>query len=111
MFLSTVALAQSPGGGSQGGGFMAFLPMLAILFIAYFLILRPQFKKQKEHQRMLTAIQKGDKVVTSGGIHGQVLKINEGSTTLILKVANDVKLEIDRGAITRKITPEEIKPK
>ena len=60
------------GQGSQGGGLMAYLPFILILAIMYFLMIRPQAKRQKEKQKMLEALKKGDRVVTIGGFHGTV---------------------------------------
>lgn len=101
-------IAMTPSGtGSQngGGGFLAFLPMILIFFIMYWLILRPQGKRQKQHKSMLETITKGDQIVTTGGIHGVVLKVNDNTATIIVKVAENVKLELDRGAVARKIVP------
>lgn len=101
-------LAMAPGGqsGGGGGGFMAFLPMILIIVIMYLLILRPQAKRQKEHQKMLSAIQKGDKVVTGGGVHGTVVRVNEEEKTLMIKIADNVKIIIDQGTLSRKVTEE-----
>ena len=88
------------------GGFMSFLPMIAILVIAYLLILRPQMKKQKEHQKMLGALEKGDTIVTTGGIHGTIVRVNEEDGTMLVKVAENVKLVMDRGAVIRKPSTE-----
>ena len=88
-----------PGGG--GGGIMAFLPLILIFVIMYLLIIRPQQKKQREHQRMLDALKKGDKIVTSGGVYGQIMGIKEREQTLIVKVAENVKIEMSRAAVAR----------
>ena len=88
-----------PGGG-QGGGtssLIGLLPFVAIFAIFYFLIIRPQNKKQKETQRMLSDLKKGDRVVTIGGIHGVIQSIRE--TSVILKVDEDCKIELSRSAI------------
>ncbi|MCF7809604.1 preprotein translocase subunit YajC [bacterium] len=90
------------GGGQGGGGLTALLPMVLIFLVFYFLILRPQSKKQKAHQQMLNEMVKGDKVVTTGGIHGTIIKVNETDKTLLIKVNDDVKLTVDIGAIARK---------
>lgn len=82
-------------------GIAAFLPMLAIFVIFYFLIIRPQSKRQKEHDKMLSELTKGDRIVTSGGIHGVIQRVNEKEATLTLKIGDDVKIEIDRSAIAR----------
>ena len=77
---------------------MSFLPLVAIIAIFYFLILRPQKKKQQETQKMLSALRKGDRVVTIGGIHGIIQSVREN--TIIVKVDDNVKLEFNRGAIS-----------
>ena len=83
--------------GDGGNPVMSFLPLVAIIAIFYFLILRPQRKKQKETQNMLSALKKGDRVVTIGGIHGVIQNVKEG--TVIVKVDESVKLEFNRSAI------------
>jgi preprotein translocase subunit YajC len=86
------------GGSGGAGGLMTFLPFIAIIAIFYFLIIRPQNKKQKETQRMLSALKKGDRVVTIGGIHGTIQTVKEQS--VIVKVDDSVKLEFSRSAIS-----------
>ena len=88
-----------PQGGEGGGGFMSLLPFLAIIVIMYFLMIRPQMKKQKDRQKMIDAIQKGDNVVTSGGIHGKVVGFTDNDKTVIIKVDDNVKLNVDRSAV------------
>jgi preprotein translocase subunit YajC len=93
-----------PQGGTDGaaGGPASFLtnliPFAAIIAIFYFLIIRPQNKKQKETQKMLAALKKGDKIVTIGGIHGIIQSVKEGS--VIVKVDENTKLEFSRSAIS-----------
>ena len=114
MIYSFIAMAPAGGGGAQGGSsLLTFLPMLVIILIMYFLILRPQAKRQKQHTEMLKAAGKGDKIVTTGGIHAQILKVNEKENTLFVKASDNMKFEIDRTAIARKISDnvEAIKPK
>jgi preprotein translocase subunit YajC len=77
---------------------MTFLPLVAIIAIFYFLIIRPQSKKQKETQKMLSALKKGDKIVTIGGIHGVIQTIKENS--VIVRVDENTKLEFSRSAIS-----------
>jgi preprotein translocase subunit YajC len=74
-----------------------FMPLIIIAVLFYFLLIRPQQKKQKEHQKLVAAIKTGDKVVTSGGIHGIVANVKE--TTILLKVADNVKIEMDKAAV------------
>lgn len=109
MTLLTLAMAPANGGGSGGGlGIGAFLPMLLVFLVFYLLILRPQSKRQKEHEKMLSALEKGDEIVTSGGIHGVVQRVNEKEQTVIVKISDDVKIEIDRGAIARKVSTSSV---
>ena len=77
---------------------MSFLPLVAIVGIFYFLILRPQNKKQKETQKMLSALKKGDRIITIGGVHGVIQSVKE--STVIVKVDDNVKLEFNRAAIS-----------
>ena len=87
------------GGGAEGGSsWMSFLPLVLIIGIFYFLILRPQNKKQKETKRMLEALKKGDRVVTIGGIHGVIQTVKESS--VIVRVDENTKLEFSRSAIS-----------
>jgi preprotein translocase subunit YajC len=76
----------------------SLIPFAAIIAIFYFLIIRPQNKKQKETQRMLSALKKGDKIVTIGGIHGVIQNVKESS--VIVKVDENTKLEFSRSAIS-----------
>jgi preprotein translocase subunit YajC len=93
-------LMGAPQGGeaTPGSTLMSFLPLIAIIGIFYFLILRPQNKKQKETQKMLSALKKGDRVITIGGIHGVIQSVKE--TTVIVKVDENTKLEFNRGAVS-----------
>ena len=86
-----------PGGGGGTSGLLGLLPFAAIFAIFYFLIIRPQNKKQKEAQRMLADLKKGDRVVTIGGVHGVIQSIRE--TSVILKVDENCKIEFTRSSI------------
>ena len=101
------AMAGTPQDG--GNPFLSFLPLILIVAIMYFLILRPQSKKQKERQRMIEALQKGDKVVTAGGIHGKIVGFKNDNKVVILKVDDNVKLELDRTSISGAISKPEKK--
>ena len=92
-------LAMAPQGGEQGGGSMISTLIMfgAIFAIFYFMIIRPQQKKAKERDKMLSEIQKGDKVVTGGGIHGTVAGLDE--KTCLLDVGNNVKMKFERSDI------------
>ena len=94
--------AQGGAEGAQPGGIqgsiMSFLPFVLIIAIFYFLIIRPQNKKQKETQRMLESLKKGDKVVTIGGVYGVIQDVKE--KTVIVKVDDNTKLEFLRSAVS-----------
>ncbi|MBU3665477.1 MAG: preprotein translocase subunit YajC [Chthoniobacterales bacterium] len=74
-----------------------FMPLIIIAVLFYFLLIRPQQKKQKEHQNLIASVKTGDKVVTSAGIHGIVSNVKEH--TILLKVADNVKIEMDKAAV------------
>ncbi|MCB0280997.1 MAG: preprotein translocase subunit YajC [Calditrichae bacterium] len=78
---------------------MSFLPFILIMVIIYFLMMRPQIKKQKEKQKMLEELKKGDNVITRGGIKGKIMGFADENKTVIVKVDDNVKLNIDKGAI------------
>jgi len=79
------------------------VPMVLIFAVMYFLIFRPQAKKQKQQQAMINALEKGDKVVTAGGIYGKIVGIKENDKTLLLEIAEKVKIEISRSSVARKV--------
>jgi preprotein translocase subunit YajC len=88
-------------GAKQANPLLSFLPLLAIIVIMYFLLLRPQAKRQKEHKKMQETLQKGDKILTVGGVIGTIAGIDEKENTIILKVADNVKVEITRNSISQ----------
>ena len=92
---ATPAASPPPGGVQLLNGLM--LPVIFIV-IFYFLLIRPQSKKQKEHQKLISAVQTGDHVVTSAGIHGVITNVKE--RTVIVRIADNVKVEFDRASIT-----------
>lgn len=91
----------SSGGGQGGNPLLGFLPLVLIIFVMYFLMIRPQAKKQKEHRAMLDKLEKGDKVLTAGGIVATVAGIKENEGMLIVKIADNVKVEITRSSIAQ----------
>jgi preprotein translocase subunit YajC len=99
--LAMSAPAEGEGGGSILG---ALLPFILMLLVIYFLLLRPQMKKQKEHQAMIGSLQKGDKVITSSGMFGTILKISDDQNKVLLKVSEDVQLEFLKSSIAQKVT-------
>src|SRR5205814_6500449 len=92
------AYAQSAPAGPFGSDLMAFLPMVAIFVVFYFLLIRPQQKRAKETKTMLQALQKGDEVVSAGGIVGKISKLNDSYATV--EVAPGVEMTIQRTAIS-----------
>jgi preprotein translocase subunit YajC len=94
MFISQ-AWAQS--GSPQGGGIESMLLIVLMFGVLYFLMIRPQMKRAKEHKAMIEALQKGDEVVSAGGILGRVSKLNENYVTL--EIANGVEVQIQRSAV------------
>ena len=97
MFI-TNAYAQAPGG-FPGGDLMTFLPMIAIFVVFYFLLIRPQQKRAKETKAMLEALQKGDEVITAGGIVGKIANLTDQYAAV--EVAPNVEIRVQRGAIAQ----------
>ena len=97
-----LAYAMGGGGtgaeGGQGAGLGAFIPIVLMFVVFYFLLIRPQQKKAKEHKEMLSAIKKGDRIVTSGGIHGEVTGISDDVVTI--EIAPKVRVKVSRGFIS-----------
>lgn len=87
----------NPGTGSAQGIVANLLPLAFIFVIFYFLLIRPQQKKQKEYQKMLSELKKNDEIVTNGGMHGTILNIKED--TITLKIDDNVKIEINKNAV------------
>ena len=86
--------------GQEGGGmdiFGSMLPFILIILVFYFLILRPQQKRQKDKQKMLQSVKKGDKVITAGGIHGQVEGVED--KIILVKIADGIKVKVEKSSI------------
>ncbi len=97
MFISP-AFAQAAGAAGGGNAFQAFLPLILIFIVFYFLLIRPQQKKMKQHREMLAAIRRGDKIITGGGIMATVTKVdNDGELTA--EIAKDVRVKLQRSTI------------
>ena len=94
-------MAPTPEGGQPGGPgaiITSFMPLIVIFIIFYFLLIRPQAKKAKEHKKMLDNLKKGDKVITQGGVFGVIDSLD--TNTVTLKVAENTKMKFSRSAIT-----------
>lgn len=109
----TLFLAQAPTPPKPpGSGIEMLMPMLFVFAIMYFLMIRPQRRKQQELEKQIKALKTGDRVVTSGGIHGVVANVKgDNSTSLTLKIADNVKIEIEKSAVSTVLRekPAEIK--
>jgi preprotein translocase subunit YajC len=97
--VNSIWLAMSSSGQGGGGGMGMLLPIILIFVIMYFLMIRPQQKKHREHQQMIQALRKGDRVLTSGGLYATVLNIKEKENIVVIKIADNVKVEIQRNSI------------
>jgi len=85
-------------GGQEGGGFTAFVPLILMFAIFYFLLIRPQQKKAKQHKELLNALKKGDRVISSGGLHGTVTGLTDDIVTM--EIAPKVRVKVSRGSIS-----------
>ncbi|HEX4083547.1 MAG TPA: preprotein translocase subunit YajC [Chthoniobacteraceae bacterium] len=94
IILAQAAAAQSPQSGFNPAN---LIPIICIVAIFYFMAIRPQSQRQKQHDAMVKSIKTGDKIVTSSGIHGMVSNVKE--TTVIVKIADNVKIELDKASI------------
>ncbi len=95
-----IAYAMGTGGGASGqggGGFGALVPLILMFAIFYFLLIRPQQKKQKQHREMLGTLKKGDRVITSGGLYGRVTGITD--TVVTLEISEKVRVKVGRANI------------
>jgi len=99
--LYSILLMAGTSGESGGSGFLSFLPLIVIILILYFLLIRPQAKKQKEHKMMVENLRKGDKVLTAGGIVGIITGFKEKDNIIILKVADNVKIELLKSSVSQ----------
>jgi len=106
--LSNIAYAMgpSPQGGGQGlGALGSLIPLVIIFVIFYFLLIKPQQKRVKEHKKMLDSLKKGDKIITSGGIYGVVEAV--GNNTVTIKIAENVKVKLGKSYIATLRPPAE----
>jgi preprotein translocase subunit YajC len=102
ILLAQAAPAPAPG---AGGGLLSILPFVFIFVIMYYVMLRPQMRRQKEAAKLVAALKRGDRFVTSSGIHGLISNVKE--TTVIVKVADNVKLEMEKSAVTNVVKTTE----
>ena len=100
MFTMNMAYAMGQGGEAGAGGFSAFVPIILMFVIFYFLLIRPQQKKTKEHREMISSLKKGDRIITSGGLHGRITGIKESEGVLVVEIADKVRVKIARGNVS-----------
>ena len=101
MFALFIAQTQAPA--MPGSGLIQILPFVFVFIIMYYVMLRPQMRRQKEQARLVQALKTGDRVVTSSGIHGLISNVKD--STVILKVADNVKIELEKTAVTNVLKP------
>jgi preprotein translocase subunit YajC len=103
-----LAMAPPPDGQGGGGGMMSTVIMFGAIFaIFYFMIIRPQQKRAKEQKKMLEALEKGDKVIMSGGLHGTIAGLED--KTVLVDVGNNVKIKYERSGILTVLKDKEVK--
>ena len=111
MFISSAFAQTAPAAAAAGGDFQStltgMLPLVLMFVVLYFVMIRPQMKKQKEHRTMIEALAKGDEVATAGGLLGKVSKM--GESYLTLEIANGVEVQLQRSAVVQVLPKGSIK--
>jgi preprotein translocase subunit YajC len=111
MFISSAFAQTAPAAAAAGGdmqsSLMSMLPLLLMFVVLYFVMIRPQMKKQKEHKAMIDALAKGDEIITAGGFLGKVSKL--GDSFLSIEVANGVEVQMQRSAVVQVLPKGTIK--
>ena len=91
------AFAQIPGVGAGGADLMSFLPIILMFVLLYFLMIRPQMKRAKEQKTMIEALQKGDEVITAGGVLGKITRV--GDAYVSLEIASNTEISVQKAAV------------
>jgi preprotein translocase subunit YajC len=105
---SAYAQAAAPAATPSGaGGLMSFLPLVLMFVVLYFIMIRPQMKRQKEHKAMIDALAKGDEVIIAGGVLGKIAKL--GDTYVHVEVAAGVELQVQRGSVLQVLPKGSVK--
>ena len=110
MFISSAFAQTAPAaaaGSDMQSSLMSMLPLVLMFVVLYFVMIRPQMKKQKEHRAMIDALAKGDEIATAGGLLGKVTKLGEGY--LSLEIANGVEVQLQRSAVVQVLPKGSIK--
>ncbi len=106
-----IAYAMGQGGAAEQGaqgGFGAFIPLILMFVIFYFLLIRPQQKKTKQHREMISNLKKGDRIITGGGIHGHITSVDDD--TLTVEIADKVRVKLSRGNVAALVKPASQSP-
>ena len=98
-FISSLLLFAPPSGGETPNMFVQLIPLALIFVVFYLFLIRPQQKKQKERAKVLESLKRGDRVITIGGVHGTVAGIDSEKKTVLVQVADNLKIKFDRSAI------------
>jgi len=98
-FINTVLLMSQPSGGQKQNPMMSILFLVLIVVVFYFFMIRPQVKKQKDVKKFRSALKKGDKIITTGGIYGKIAEIKD--THALIEIAPDTRVKVDLSAILR----------
>lgn len=111
MFISSAFAQTAPAAAAAGtdmqSSLMSMLPLVLMFVVLYFVMIRPQMKKQKEHRTMIDALAKGDEIATAGGLLGKVSKLTE--STITLEIANGVEVQLQRSAVVQVLPKGSIK--
>lgn len=99
MFISNAYAQSAPAAAGGASSLMQFLPLVLMFVVLYFIMIRPQMKRQKEHKAMIDALTKGDEVVVAGGILGKVSRLSE--TVIHVEVSKDVEIQVQRAAVVQ----------
>jgi len=95
--MDSLAYAMGTGGGGDAGGMSAFIPLILMFAIFYFLLIRPQQKKAKQHKTLLSSLRKGDRIVTSGGLHRLITGVADDVVTM--EIAPKIRVKVSRGSV------------
>lgn len=107
MFISNAYAQAAPAAASPESGLLGMLPLVLMFVVLYFVMIRPQMKRQKEHKAMIDAIAKGDEVVIGGGVLGKVAKT--GDSYIHVEIANGVEVQVQRSAVVQVLPKGTIK--
>lgn len=97
--MNQLVIMMAPPANGQGGGIMSFLPLIAIVVVFYFFMIRPQMKKAKEQKKYIESLKKGDKILTIGGIYGKIVEVREDES-MIIEVEDGSKMRISKNAVS-----------